>query len=91
MKRFMLIGALVICLPVSAFAVTRGGAGDDRIFGTPSADVLLGGGGDDVVAGRGGDDQLSGGPGADFVFGGEGFDTCEVDADDLVRGCEVRT
>ena len=42
----------------------RGGAGNDRIFGSTYADIIDAGAGIDFVAGFGGDDEINGG--ADF-------------------------
>jgi Ca2+-binding RTX toxin-like protein len=46
-----------------------GGAGDDRLSGSPSDDVLLGGDGDDLLFGGNGRDLLIGGNGADRLVG----------------------
>jgi VCBS repeat-containing protein len=58
-----------------------GTAGDDRLRGTPSADVIAGQGGDDRVIGGGGLDVICGGPGEDFVTTGKGPDKIAGDAD----------
>ncbi|MGB7323318.1 MAG: dockerin type I domain-containing protein, partial [Rubripirellula sp.] len=56
--------------------VTRGGAGDDTIVGSPF---------DESIYGDEGDDIIDAGGGIDFIAGGEGFDTIlNVDADDIV-------
>jgi Ca2+-binding RTX toxin-like protein len=61
-----------------------GGAGNDTIVGSGSANVLSGGGGDDALQGGGaadtihgdaGNDTISGGGGADTIDGGAGNDT----------------
>ena len=51
-----------------------GGAGNDRIAGTPGADVVYGRGGNDSLSGGRGNDVLLGGPGADLLDGGAGLD-----------------
>lgn len=64
----------------------RGGAGDDFIVGSNSAnvlegldgnDTLRGVGGDDTLIGGNGDDCLAGGLGNDSLVGGEGSDTAD--------------
>jgi hypothetical protein len=52
-----------------------GTAGNDRLVGTPHADVICAGSGDDVVDGRGGDDVIYGDAGNDRLVGGDGDDT----------------
>jgi Ca2+-binding RTX toxin-like protein len=59
-------------VPGVAFYVP--GLGDDRIYGSPEADRLMGGAGDDRISGRQGSDRLYGGPGADVLTGGDGVD-----------------
>lgn len=51
-----------------------GTAGDDRLRGTPAADVICGLGGDDRIEGLGGKDVLLGGYGDDTLLGGPGRD-----------------
>ncbi|PWJ46434.1 Hemolysin-type calcium-binding repeat-containing protein [Quadrisphaera granulorum] len=51
-----------------------GGAGNDRLVGTPGRDVIDGRGGDDVIDGQGGDDIILGGDGNDTLLGGAGRD-----------------
>jgi Ca2+-binding RTX toxin-like protein len=51
-----------------------GGAGADRVTGSPLSDLLAGGDGHDVVRGRAGDDLLRGGKGSDRLLGGPGAD-----------------
>jgi Ca2+-binding RTX toxin-like protein len=79
-----------------------GGAGDDVMTGSASAndltggigiDVLDGGAGDDALSGGLGADRLTGGTGADGVFGDEGDDTILEGAgnDDLDGGADVDT
>ena len=45
-----------------------GGAGADRLQGTPHEDILLGGAGDDTLVPGGGDDSLHGGDGQDVAL-----------------------
>src|SRR6185436_10777630 len=52
-----------------------GGATNDIVVGTGSANVLNGNGGNDVVIGGAGTDTLNGGDGDDFLDGGEDGDT----------------
>lgn len=47
------------------------------IYGTASADILLGDLGDDLLYGGAGNDRLTGLTGADAFFGGDGFDTVD--------------
>ena len=63
-----------------------GGAGNDFIYGSSSADDLKGGSGDDIIYAGSGDDRLDGGPGADMLYGQGGNDTYVVDhlADSVV-------
>ena len=52
----------------------NGGAGDNRIRGTESHNVIAAGAGDDTVVGKGGNDTICGGPGDDVLAGGRGVD-----------------
>ncbi|NHB77523.1 calcium-binding protein [Rhodobacter calidifons] len=52
-----------------------GGAGNDRLGGNASRNVLVGGIGDDILAGRAGNDFLIGGLGNDRLNGGAASDT----------------
>lgn len=73
-----------------------GGAGDNVMIGSGSANDLTGGGGNDILDGAGGDDTLSGGlgndretggAGNDFVFGDDGDDVIlEGAGNDAVAG-----
>jgi phospholipase/lecithinase/hemolysin len=63
-----------------------GGAGNDRLIGGQSDDVLRGGPGHDILIGRSGDDRLRGGDGRDVLLGGRGNDALEGDARDLILG-----
>lgn len=74
-----------------------GSARVDRLVGNALANTMRGLGGNDTLLGKGGNDtllggpgrdRLVGGPGRDKVTGGPGFDTCVVDAKDVVSGCE---
>lgn len=56
-----------------------GGAGDDRIWGNASANVLRGHGGNDTLSGLDGDDTLQGRVGNDVLFGGRGKDAFVFD------------
>jgi len=51
-----------------------GGAGADRLTGTPGPDVLVGLGGNDTLSGLGANDTACGGAGADVLSGGPGAD-----------------
>ncbi len=51
-----------------------GGAGNDRIFGSPYGDTIHAGSGIDLVLGYGGDDQIFGDSGDDLLIGGEAED-----------------
>jgi hypothetical protein len=53
----------------------NGGNGDDVIWGTDGADLLLGGDGDDEIRGFGANDWLYGMYGDDEIFGGDGNDS----------------
>jgi hypothetical protein len=64
-------------------ATLVGSKRDDKLVGTPDADVIVGlggndringGGGDDVICAKGGDDRVNGGGGADTVRSGGGGD-----------------
>lgn len=57
-----------------------GGAGDDRLMGDESAELLNGGAGADELYGMGGKDFLEGGTGADLLSGGDGSDTADYAA-----------
>lgn len=57
------------------------------LFGTETADTLIGGNGADLIHGRGGPDLLSGEDGRDTIFGGAGRDTIIGGAgDDILWG-----
>ena len=58
-----------------------GTARNDRLVGTPSADVIRGLAGNDQLLGRGGADFLQGGPGRDTVDAGAGSDLVAVSYD----------
>ena len=58
--------------PVSCTIV--GTPGDDRLIGTPYADVICGLAGRDRISAAGGDDLISGGAGHDRIRGGDGDD-----------------
>ncbi|MDU8458254.1 calcium-binding protein, partial [Pseudomonas syringae group sp. J254-4] len=51
-----------------------GASGDDKIYGTISADLLLGLDGDDIIYGDSGNDTVEGGLGRDYLSGGSGSD-----------------
>lgn len=55
-------------------ATIVGTMGDDKIKGTPKADVIVAKGGNDVIDGGGGKDRICAGGGADKVRGGVGAD-----------------
>jgi Ca2+-binding RTX toxin-like protein len=88
------ITAAPTCLGETATIV--GQVGDDRIEGTPEADVIVGLGGRDVVFGGEGDDVICGNLGDDVIDGGGGDDRMSgaagpdfitgVDGDDELRG-----
>jgi Ca2+-binding RTX toxin-like protein len=67
--------------------VVSGGRGDDRVLGTPHADLLRGGPGRDKLFGQGGDDTLQGGTGRDKAVGKDGRDRCSAE---VRRTCETR-
>ena len=60
---------------------TPAGSGDDLLFGTETANHLLGLGGNDTLRGFGGSDTLSGGSGADKLYGGKGDDVYYVETE----------
>jgi subtilisin-like proprotein convertase family protein len=55
-------------------ATIVGTSGNDRLTGTPGADVIISRGGNDWISGRGGRDTICAGSGFDFVHGGRGAD-----------------
>ena len=55
----------------------EGGAGNDKLFGSPQDDRLLGGDGKDRLVGGRGNDTLSGGRDNDVLSGGAGDDLVE--------------
>ncbi len=59
-----------------------GGAGDNVMTGSGSANDLTGGVGNDIIDGAGGDDALNGGLGNDRLTGGAGNDNVFGDDDD---------
>jgi Ca2+-binding RTX toxin-like protein len=76
----------------------EGGAGDDKLTGSPGSDELLGGGGNDSIDGQPGIDALFGEAGddtinardstADAVDCGDGTDGGEADVEDNLTSCE---
>jgi hypothetical protein len=64
-----------------------GDDGDDTLRGGDGRDRLLGGDGGDVIAGGLGGDDINGGPLPDDIDGGAGFNTCTLDAQDVVDRC----
>ena len=60
--------------------IVFGGAGNDRLGGSPNADELHGMGGGDTIGGGGGDDSLFGWEGRDVIHGDEGDDYIEAGA-----------
>jgi Ca2+-binding RTX toxin-like protein len=94
---------LLGCASVAVARTIKGNGGDNRLTGTPAADVISGGGGDDVInggrgndvlLGNGGNDTIIGGPGRDQISGGNGRDVIdvrdgEVDRDVCGRGRDV--
>ncbi|MGE3309237.1 MAG: Calx-beta domain-containing protein [Limisphaerales bacterium] len=52
--------------PRGAF-ILGGGAGNDRVLGTPWDDVITGGSGNDILDGGAGSDDIDGGPGTDSL------------------------
>jgi Ca2+-binding RTX toxin-like protein len=59
---------------LGSFAFTKGGSGNDIIFGGAGNDTIIGGSGDDELYGDGGDDFISGGNHDDVLYGGDGVD-----------------
>ena len=55
-------------------ATIVGTSGDDRLSGTPAADVIVGVGGNDKLSGLAGNDVICGGDGKDTLKGGKGND-----------------
>jgi Ca2+-binding RTX toxin-like protein len=75
----------------SADNVVTAGAGNDEIHGMAGDDTLFGEGGNDTLDGAEGDDALYGGPGTDRLEAGEGQgDICIFEADEVLKGCELR-
>jgi len=60
--------------------IVEGGLGDDKITGSPVADLLNGGDGNDTIDGGEGDDVINGGFGNDVINGGDGNDTIRGNA-----------
>lgn len=54
--------------------VIDGGAGNDKITGSPARDLIQGGDGNDFLYGAGGDDAIGGGSGDDVINGDNGSD-----------------
>jgi Ca2+-binding RTX toxin-like protein len=88
-KRVGVVVTAALCLSILAFAPAAqaarpkcfgkratilGSQRNDRLRGTPKADVIVGRGGDDVITGRDGRDLLCGGKGSDLLRGRRGND-----------------
>ena len=78
--------------------LTKGGSGDDTIWGGDDADCINAGSGEDVVYGGEGNDTLvggnhadylNGGPGNDYIDGGWHTDTCVGGGGDDDIDCEI--
>ncbi len=78
--------------------LTKGGSGDDTIWGGDDADCINAGSGEDVVYGGDGNDTLmggnhadylNGGPGNDYIDGGWHTDTCVGGGGDDDIDCEI--
>lgn len=68
-------------------AIITGDDLDNKLAGTPDADVIHGLGGNDELLGWNGNDQLFGGAGADRLFGGNGDDLVHGgDGNDILHG-----
>ncbi|QEY15516.1 hypothetical protein D0C16_05735 [Cellvibrio sp. KY-GH-1] len=66
---------------------TRGGNGNDRIYGLGGNDKLNGLNGNDVLDGGAGDDELLGGADTDLLLGGKDNDTLDGGAgNDVLKG-----
>ena len=64
-----------------------GGAGNDRLIGSDSANVFRGLGGDDIIFGRVGADSIFGGAGNDVLIGATGADQLNgEDGNDVMNG-----
>ncbi len=73
--------------PTLATITVNGKAGDDRITGSPRADILYGGSGNDRIKGGKGDDNIQGNAGNDSITGGLGTDVISGGAgDDSLTG-----
>jgi Ca2+-binding RTX toxin-like protein len=69
-----------------------GGAGDDAITGSGTANILRGGPGADTIDGGAGDDTVDGGPGRDALLSGTGTDLMyAADGQDDTLTCDTRT
>jgi hypothetical protein len=70
--------------------VLFGHAGNDRLYGSPFADVIFDGSGSDWLFGMGGDDEFHTRDGdMDWTMGGEGTDTLFADgAEGGIHSCE---
>lgn len=76
MARFNLNGFLDNSRFEDFFArFTGASSAEDKMNGTTSSNMLLGGGGNDSLAGMAGNDTLNGGSGADKLWGGSGNDS----------------
>ena len=77
----------IVATSLNTSAIFLGGAGNDRIFGSPVADHIEANAGDDLVYANGGDDVIFGQAGADTIFAGDGDDFVFAgDGNDIVQG-----
>jgi Ca2+-binding RTX toxin-like protein len=67
--------------PAPIRAPSKGGDGDDSIFGVGGNDNLFGGGDNDDLFGDKGNDTINGGSGKNTLTGGDGKDVFQVDDD----------
>ena len=86
-----ILAALLVAAPTASAYSYYGNNYNNYIYGSTSADLILGYGGHDELIGGEGNDMLASGADAavDVLHCGPGWDTAYTNPEDITTGCEV--